>query len=220
MSKATGQTKNNALWFLDTLSARFPEAKIELNYHKKDPWQLLVAVVLSAQATDKKVNEVTPALFKAFKNVQAFAQATPQAVEPYVHSLGFFRNKSKSIVGAARMIVEQFGGRLPRERALLEQIPGVGAKSAAVIIANAFGEPAIAVDTHVGRVARRLGLTKEKDPSKVEAELTALWPRDRLIEAHHVLIWHGRRICFARKPACSTCPVNGRCPRVGVTTFS
>jgi endonuclease-3 len=220
MSKVASQNTRNAIWFLDRLSARFPEAKIELNYDARDPWQLLVAVVLSAQATDKKVNEITPALFKAFKNVEAFAKATPSEVEPYVHSLGFFRNKSKNIVGAARMLAQQFGGRLPRERALLEQLPGVGAKSAAVIVANAFGEPAIAVDTHVGRVARRLGLTKETDPSKVEATLTALLPKERLIDAHHVFIWHGRRICFARKPACSTCPVNERCPRVGVKSFS
>jgi len=209
--------RTRAMQFLNDLSAFYPDAQIELDYNKKDPWQLLVAVVLSAQATDVRVNIVTPALFAAFPDVFAFSQADPLDVEYYIRSVGFFRNKAKNIVAAARQLVAHYGGVLPQERALLEELPGVGAKSAAVIIANAFGVPAIAVDTHVGRIARRLGLTKQLDPSKVEAELTALWPKERLLEAHHVLIWHGRRICFARKPACSKCPVQKKCPKVGVT---
>jgi endonuclease-3 len=212
----TLKKRQEALYFLDAISAHFPNAKIELDYDVKDPWQLLVAVVLSAQSTDVGVNRVTPALFKRFPNVKAFAKAEPEDVEPLIQSLGFFRNKAKSLVGAAQKIVADFGGKLPRSREDLESIPGVGPKSAAVIIANVFGEPAIAVDTHVGRIARRLGLTKHEDPNKVETDLTALLPKERLLEAHHAIIWHGRRICNARKPLCSQCPVEARCPKVGV----
>ncbi|MBL4818118.1 MAG: endonuclease III [Deltaproteobacteria bacterium] len=208
--------KAKAKYFLDTLSAYYPDAQIELCFNKKDPWQLLVAVALSAQTTDKAVNKVTPDLFKAYPTVKKFAKASVKDVEGYVKTLGFFRNKAKNLVAAAQMVLERFKGKIPKERKLLENIPGVGPKTAAVIIANAFGTPAIAVDTHVGRVGRRLGLTKQTDPSKVEAELTALFPKKRLLEAHHVLIFHGRRICFARKPKCLECPVVSRCPRVGL----
>ncbi|MBI1949168.1 MAG: endonuclease III [Deltaproteobacteria bacterium] len=212
----TTQQRARALKILDGLAERFPEAKIELDFRAHDPWQLLVAVVLSAQSTDAGVNKVTPALFAALPDVRAFAAATPQQVEGYIKSLGLFRNKAKSLVGAAQAIVAKHGGEVPRARALLEELPGVGAKSAAVIVANAFGEPAIAVDTHVGRVSRRMGLTTNDDPSKVEADLTALLPRERLLEAHHSLIWHGRRICHARKPRCEECPIERWCHKVGV----
>ncbi len=201
---------------LDILSAYYPDAQIELCFDKRDPWQLLVAVALSAQTTDKQVNKVTPELFEAYPTVQKFARAEPSDIEPYVKTLGFFRNKAKNLVLAARMICKEFGGKVPKERNALESIPGVGPKSAAVIIANAFGVPAIAVDTHVGRVARRLGLTQNTDPSKVEADLTKLFPKKRLLEAHHVLIFHGRRICHARKPNCHECPVLKQCPKLGV----
>lgn len=210
------QKKKLALYFLDKISKEFPNAKIELCFDSHDPWQLLVAVVLSAQTTDKKVNEVTPALFKAFPDVYAFAKASAEQIEPYIKTLGFFRNKAKSLAGAARMLVEQYQGKLPHERDMLETLPGVGPKSAAVIVANVFGQQAIAVDTHVGRIARRLGLTSHTDPNKVEADLTALLPHNRLLEAHHALIWHGRRICHARKPLCEQCPVTSKCPKVGI----
>lgn len=212
----TPEKRARALRILDGLAERFPEASIELDYRAGDPWQLLVAVVLSAQSTDAGVNKVTPGLFAAYPDVRAFAAATPQQVEGYIKTLGLFRNKAKSLVGAAQAVVGKHGGEVPRQRALLEQLPGVGGKSAAVIVANAFGEPAIAVDTHVGRVSRRLGLTSNDDPSKVEADLTALLPRQRLLEAHHTLIWHGRRICHARKPSCAECPLERLCHKVGV----
>ena len=202
---------------LDKLRDRFPEAKIELDFDERDPWQLLVAVVLSAQSTDAGVNKVTPLLFSAYPDVHAFAKATPAKIEPFIKTLGLYRNKAKALVGAAQKIVQEHGGQVPRERAQLQELPGVGGKSAAVIVANVFDEPAIAVDTHVGRVTRRIGLTKQTDPDKVEAELTALLPRERLLEAHHVFIWHGRRICAARKPMCSECPVERDCHQVGVT---
>ncbi|MCC7071397.1 MAG: endonuclease III [Deltaproteobacteria bacterium] len=214
----TAAQRERALRILDALAARFPEAAIELDYHHGEPWQLLVAVVLSAQSTDVGVNKVTPALFAALPDVRAFAAATPQQVEGYIKTLGLFRNKAKSLVGAAQAIVAKHGGQVPRARALLEELPGVGTKSAAVIVANAFGEPAIAVDTHVGRVSKRMGLTANDDPWKVEQDLTALLPKERLLEAHHVLIWHGRRICHARNPACGECPVERMCKKVAVAT--
>ncbi len=213
----TEKQRARAVRILDKLKARFPEARIELDYADEDPWQLLVAVVLSAQSTDAGVNKATPALFAAFPDVHAFAAAAPGDVEPYIKTLGLYRNKAKALVGAARKVVAEHAGEVPRARALLEELPGVGSKSAAVIVANCFGEPAIAVDTHVGRVTRRLGLTKNTDPDKVEADLTALLPRARLLEAHHTFIWHGRRICNARLPRCHECPVEKDCKKIGVT---
>jgi endonuclease III len=215
-SMVSAQKKEKAIAILDALTTRFPAAKIELRYHVDDPWTLLVAVCLSAQTTDVAVNKVTPVLFARFPNALAFAATTPEEVEPYIKTLGLFRNKAKNLVKAGQMVIERFGGQLPKSREDLESIPGVGAKSAAVIIANAFGEQAIAVDTHVMRISQRLGLTKETDPSKIEKKLTTLFPKNRLLDAHHTFIWHGRRICFARKPLCFECPVFNRCPRIGV----
>lgn len=212
----TPQRRARALLILDALKDRFPEAKIELDFADGDAWELLVAVVLSAQSTDAGVNKATPGLFQAFPDVHAFARARPEDVEPWIKTLGLYRNKAKSLVGAAQRIVREHGGQVPAARAVLETLPGVGPKSAAVIVANCFGEPAIAVDTHVGRVTRRLGLTRHEDPDKVEADLTALLPRERLLEAHHTFIWHGRRICAARRPKCDECPVEKLCDKTGV----
>jgi endonuclease-3 len=214
--KPTAPKRARALMILDALVERFPDARCELDHDPAQPWQLLVAVVLSAQCTDVAVNKVTPALFAAFPDVHALARAEVTDVEPYIKTLGLFRNKAKAIVAAARLIEQRHGGVVPHARTELEALPGVGGKSAAVLVANCFGEPAIAVDTHVGRVSRRLGLTQAEDPDVVEAELTALWPRERLLQAHHTLIFQGRRICSARKPACAECPVAALCPRVGV----
>ncbi len=207
-------SKARALRILDGLVARFPDAHCELEH--KDPWQLLVAVALSAQATDVSVNKVTPALFAAYPTVFDLGNAHVGEVEQLIKTIGLFRNKAKNIVAAAQLVVSRHGGVVPSAREALEDLPGVGKKSAAVIIANCFGVPAIAVDTHVGRVTRRLGLTKQTDPDKVEVELTALWPKARLLEAHHTLIFQGRRICESRKPKCSECPVLNDCKRVGV----
>ncbi|MDP2340125.1 MAG: endonuclease III [Deltaproteobacteria bacterium] len=217
MTAKEKERKARGLRILDALVERFPDARCELDHD--GPWQLLVAVVLSAQATDVSVNKVTPALFAAFPSVLHFAAADADDVEPFIKSIGLFRNKAKNVVGAARQIVAMHGGVVPADRAHLEALPGVGAKSAAVLIANCFGVPAIAVDTHVGRVSRRLGLTRQTDPNKVEADLTALWPRARLLQAHHTLIFQGRRICDARKPHCSACPVSAECKKVGVDVW-
>ncbi|MEM7402844.1 MAG: endonuclease III [Myxococcota bacterium] len=213
----TQQQKQHALTLLDLLVARFPHAGIELEFAAGNWWQLLVAVCLSAQTTDKQVNKITPALFAAYPTPQAMAQAQPTDIEPYVQALGLFRNKARNVVLAARAIVQQHHGQVPTSRQQLQQLPGVGPKSAAAIASNAFGEQAIAVDTHVGRIARRLGLSCSHNPNQVERDLTALWPKQRLLQAHHTLIWHGRRICHARKPACRSCPVQKLCPQVGVT---
>ena len=210
------QQKQRAAMVLEQLIQWFPNAHIELQFQKDDPWQLLVAVCLSAQTTDRRVNMVTPALFAAYPTVAAVAQADPVDIEPYIHSLGFFRNKARNLALAARAIVQDHAGQVPTTRQQLQQLPGVGPKSAAAIVSNAFGEQAIAVDTHVGRIARRLGFSKSQNPNRVESDLTALLPKNRLLQAHHTFIWHGRRICHARKPDCQHCPVQALCPRIGV----
>lgn len=204
---------------LALLKKTYPDAQIELNYDQSDPWQLLVVVALSAQTTDKKVNEISKALFDRFKTVFDFASATPNEIEPYIKSIGLYRNKAKNLVLAAQKVVADFGGQIPKRRDELETLAGVGKKTSAVIVANAFNIQALAVDTHVARVSRRLGLTKESDPNKIELELTELFGKDSLLEAHHTLIFHGRRICLARKPKCSLCTLQTLCPKIGVTAF-
>jgi endonuclease-3 len=211
--------KKEAAYFLEHLSELYPNAAIELNYDPSDNWQLLVVVLLSAQTTDKKVNQISPALFKRFKTVYDFAQAEPTEIEPYIAQLGLFRSKAKHLVLAAKKVVSSFGGHIPKSRDELESLAGVGTKTSAVIVANAFDEPAIAVDTHVARVSQRLGLSHEKDPNRIEKELTALFPKNKLKVAHHVLILHGRRLCLARKPRCTQCPVVERCPRIEVVNY-
>ena len=201
---------------LDQLIAQHPAAAIELRFDRSEPWQLLVAVLLSAQCTDVKVNAATPALFARYADVAAMARARPEQIAPFIRSLGLANAKSRHLVATARQLTAAHGGRVPATREELEALPGIGRKSASVILANAFGVPALAVDTHVGRLARRLGLTAEHDPSRVETALEQLWPSACWLQAHHVLIWHGRRICHARRPACAACPVAALCPRIGV----
>lgn len=195
---------------LEALRARYPDAASELNW--RDPFQLLVATILSAQATDAAVNAATPRLFEAFPDAAALAAAEAEEVEPYVRTLGLYRNKAKNLVAAARQIVERHGGRVPEGYDDLLALPGVGRKTANVVSANAFGRPAIAVDTHVGRLARRLGLSRQQNPDKVERDLEKVFPRDQWIFVHHALILHGRRVCRARKPDCPACPLAADCP--------
>ena len=195
---------------LDALRNAYPEADCELAF--ADPFQLLIATILSAQTTDKAVNGVTPALFRRYPDAASLAHAEPADVEPLIASIGLFRNKAKSIVGAARMIVECHGGEVPGEREALESLPGVGRKTANVVLPNAFGVPGLAVDTHVTRVSGRLGLTKWSDPARIEADLNARFDPDDWCFLSHALIWHGRRICRARKPACAACSLERICP--------
>jgi endonuclease-3 len=203
-----------AVTILDLLGQAMPDARIELDFG--DELQLLVSVILSAQSTDAGVNRATPALFRAFPDAAAYAAAEPEALWPHIRSLGLFRNKARAIVAAARVLVAEHGGRVPRTRAALEALPGVGKKTAGVVLVHLEAEPAFPVDTHVGRLARRLGFTRQEDPDRVEEELRSLVPVARWAQGHQLLVWHGRRCCAARAPACQRCPVEPHCPRRGV----
>jgi endonuclease III len=189
----------------------YPNAHTELNF--KTPLELLIATILSAQCTDKRVNMVTPALFKRYRSARDYANAPQAELENAIKSTGFFRSKTKSIQGATSIIVEKFGGKVPDSMEGLRELPGVGRKTANVVLGNAFGKnEGIVVDTHVIRLSQRLGLTKQKDPEKIEQNLMKLVPREYWAIWSHWLIWHGRRRCYARKPDCSSCEVFKLCP--------
>ncbi len=202
--------RERAARILSTLERAYPDAASELDYD--DPFQLLVATILSAQATDASVNAATPALFAAYPDAVALAAATPEEVEPHIRTIGLYRTKAKNLVRAANRLVEEHGGAVPEAFEALLALPGVGRKTANVVASNAFGRPGIAVDTHVGRLARRLKLSRHDDPNKVERDLERVLPRDRWIFAHHALILHGRRVCTARAPDCAACPLAPDCP--------
>jgi len=191
-----------------------PGVRIALRYGSDV--ELLVSVILSAQCTDVRVNQVTPALFAAFPDAASYARAAPEELWPHIRSLGLFRSKARSIVRAMEVLERDHGGRVPRSREELEALPGVGRKTAGVVLIHLGAEEAFPVDTHVGRVARRLGFTRETNPDKVERDLMALLPRERWGTAHQLLVWHGRRVCRARSPRCDRCPLRRTCPRVGV----
>jgi endonuclease-3 len=192
------------------LEAAYPEAKCAL--HFETPLQLLIATILSAQSTDKTVNTVTPALFKRYKTAKDFARAKPEDLEKMVHSTGFFRNKAKNVQGACRMIVEKYGGEVPKTMEELLELPGVARKTANVVLGVAFEKAeGVVVDTHVQRLSGRLDLTKEERPEKIEEDLMQLFPRERWIHLSHLLIHHGRAACEARKPRCSQCPIEDLC---------
>ena len=196
------------------LEEQYPAAHCALQH--RSPWELLVATILSAQCTDLRVNLVTPALFAAFPDPADLAAAAPAEVEELIRSTGFFRNKAANLIGCARAVAERHGGAVPGTLAELVTLPGVGRKTANVILGNAFGVPGMVVDTHVGRVARRLGWAQAGQPEGVERELCALLPAKKWTQTSHVLIWHGRACCRAQTAHCSSCPVGERCPRVGV----
>ncbi|QAY71719.1 endonuclease III [Xylanimonas protaetiae] len=195
------------------LAERYPDAKAELDF--TTPLELLVATVLSAQTTDVRVNATTPVLFARFPDAAAYASADPAELEAILGPLGFFRAKARAVIGLGQALVERFDGEVPPRMADLVTLPGVGRKTANVVLGNAFGIPGITVDTHFGRLARRFGWTTSEDPVKVELEVGELVPRkDWTMLSHHV-VWHGRRICHAKKPACGACPVAGLCPSYG-----
>jgi endonuclease III len=200
---------------LKVLAKLYPDAHCALVH--RNPLELLVATVLSAQCTDKRVNMVTPALFKRFCDAAAFAGAEQTELETAIQSTGFFRNKARSIKAACKTIVEKHDGKVPGTLEELVALPGIGRKTANVILGNAFDVPGITVDTHVGRLSRRLGLTKDTDPVKVEHALMKLVPKKDWTMFSHRLIFHGRQVCFARKPACSGCGLAKLCPKAGVT---
>jgi len=195
---------------LDALERAYPDAKIALDF--TTPLQLLIATILSAQCTDERVNMVTPALFKTYPTAQALARAKPAKLEKEIRSTGFFRAKTRSLLGMAQALVERHGGEVPRERDALVELPGVGLKTANVVLGNAFGVDALAVDTHVFRVSQRLALAKSEDAVEIHDQLVQVLPTGRLTQGTHLLIIHGRRTCAARKPACPVCAVRALCP--------
>jgi endonuclease-3 len=198
---------------LDRLAEAIPQARIALDY--ADELQLLVAVMLSAQTTDAGVNRVTPALFARFRTAADYAAATEEDLQAYLKTLGLFRTKARNLRACMEELLRSHDGRLPRDREALRSLPGVGWKTAGVVALHAFGTPAFPVDTHVGRVSRRLGLTRATDPDAVEEALTALLPPDRWGPGHQLLIWHGRGACDALRPDCGGCPVAAECPSAG-----
>lgn len=199
---------------IQRLAESYPYAFCAL--HHKTPFQLLIATILSAQCTDARVNEVTPGLFKQFPSPKAFAMADLESIEEAIRSTGFFRNKAKNIQACCQCLVERFRGEVPQTMEELVTLAGVGRKTANVILGNCFGVPGIVVDTHVQRLSNRLGLTRQKDPEKIEMELSALIPVGEQVDFCHRMIQHGRQICNARKPLCTACPLEGVCPKVGV----
>jgi endonuclease-3 len=196
------------------LAQLYPDAHCAL--HHDNPLQLLVATILSAQCTDERVNRVTPALFARYPDARAFAAADQSELEKMIQSTGFFRSKAKNIIACCRQLVEQYGGQVPQTMEELVALPGVGRKTANVLLGNAFAKPGIPVDTHVRRLSRRMGLTEHTDPVKIERDLMALIPRKEWTLFGHRMIFHGRQVCHARKPQCDQCQLAALCPRVGV----
>lgn len=194
---------------LDILEKEFPGATTALRF--ENPLQLLIATILSAQATDKLVNKVTETLFRKYRTAKDFASADPAGLESDLSSINFYRNKAKNVRGACARIVEEFGGKVPEGLEELTTLPGVGRKTANIVLGNAFAKAALAVDTHVKRVARRLGLTDSDDPDRIEADLTAIIPTARWTNTTHLFISHGRRTCKAVRPDCPNCPVQAFC---------
>ena len=202
--------KNKKVAFvLDNLALMHPNAHCELVF--RSPFELLVAVILSAQCTDKRVNMVTEKLFAKYNTAQDFAKLSPEELEPYIYSTGFYKNKAKSIVEASRSLLEHYQGKVPDDLDALVSLRGVGRKTASVVLAVAFGKPAFPVDTHVFRVSKRIGLASGNSPEGVEQELKKVFDKDDWIVAHHLLIFHGRYTCTARSPKCAECKINDVC---------
>jgi endonuclease-3 len=202
---------------VDGLEELYPDVDCELD--RETPFQLVCATILSAQCTDERVNMVTPELFRRYPTPQAMARAPLPALEKIIRSTGFFRQKAKSLKGTAAALLANFGGEIPRTIAELTTLPGVARKTANVVLGTAFGiAEGIVVDTHIQRLAMRLGLTRAKDPKGIEQDLMKVLPHDSWIRMGHQIIWHGRRVCFARKPSCDTCTLAPFCPSAGLET--
>jgi endonuclease-3 len=200
-----------ALEVFSRLKREYPDARTELDY--ETPLQLAIATILSAQCTDKRVNMVTPLVFQTFPAAASLADAPPEKLEEIIKSTGFFRNKTKSLIGLGKALVERHNGEIPDSMEELVKLPGIGRKTANVILGNAFRKnEGIVVDTHVARLSHRLGLTKETDPIKIEQDLMPLFPREDWALLSHLLIFHGRRVCEARRPKCEICVLNDICP--------
>ena len=195
-----------AAQIMQELAKLYPEARPELNF--RNPYETLIATILSAQCTDKRVNMVTARLFPLYPDAKALAKLEPEELEPLIKECGLYRNKAKNIIAACRALVERYDGEVPQTREELMALPGVGQKTAGVVLMAAFGDPQIPVDTHVFRLSRRIGLADADTPEKVEKQLRELLDRDIWTFGHHLLIWHGRRCCHAQKPDCENCPLN------------
>lgn len=207
-------TKQKAAEVIDRLREEYPQAACSLDH--RDVWQLLVCVTLSAQTTDASVNRVSPALFEKYPDLYALAEADPADVAEIIKTIGMYRQKSRHIVEQAKMLRDEFGGKVPEDDALLQKLPGVGVKTANVVMADGFGHQRIAVDTHVFRVSNRIGLAASDNVKDTEADLKRILPKDRWTEAHHEIIFHGRNCCRARDPECGRCCVNDICLKRGV----
>jgi endonuclease-3 len=210
MRETVKAKRARAATIIRLLERAYPDATIAL--HFTTPLELLVATILAAQCTDERVNMVTASLFKTYRSAADYAGADPATFEREIRSTGFFRAKTRSVIGMARALLERHGGEVPRQRSALMALPGVGLKTANVVLGNAFGEPAIAVDTHVFRLAHRLGLARAGDPDRVHDQLAEVIPRRRWTRFCHLMQAHGRRTCTAHKPACPVCPVRSACP--------
>ena len=213
-AESTTEPAENILDVLHGLEKAYPEAHCALQY--KNPYQLLVATILSAQCTDIRVNLVTKGLFLSYPDSESLAEADLSVLEQQIRSTGFFRNKARNLIDCARMIRDRFGGEVPSSMEELIQLPGVGRKTANVVLGNAFRVPGVVVDTHVKRISFRLGWTKNTDPEKIEIDLCRIWPREKWVQTSHILIFHGRKVCKAPVPVCSQCPVERLCPKNGV----
>jgi endonuclease-3 len=214
MRESLSEKKVRAKVIYRQLSKNYPNVRCELDY--KNAFQLLVATVLSAQCTDKRVNQTTPALFKKYPNPQKMAKADAKDIQNLVKSTGFFRAKAKNIKGLSNKIIEEFDGKVPSNLEDLITLPGVGRKTANVVLGHAFGIPGITVDTHFGRLSRRFGWSKQKNPVKVEFEVGELIPAKEWTNLSQRMIWHGRRVCHSRKPACGACALAKLCPSYGI----
>jgi len=209
-ARGAGTGPKRVAAILAKLDEAYPNATCELNH--KSAFELLIATILSAQCTDVRVNQVTETLFKKYPDAKAFAYATPSELEQEIRPTGFFRNKTKSVMGAGKGILEDFGGEVPRTMEEILTLPGVARKTANVVLGTAYGIPSgIVVDTHVQRIANRLDLTRNEDPKKIEQYLMQVIPKDKWIQFSHQIIWHGRRICQARKPKCAECNMESLC---------
>jgi endonuclease-3 len=215
MKKPSAAIRNRALKIDAELTKLYPDAHCALNF--ENPLQLLVATILSAQCTDVRVNIVTPALFQSYPTAAEYADAKLEDVEKLIASTGFFRNKAKNIIACCQILVDKYEGEVPPRQEDLVELPGVGRKTANVVLGNCFGVPGITVDTHVGRLSRRMGLTTNEDPVKVEHDLMALIPEQDWTMFSHRMIFHGRQICESRKPKCAECTLNKICPKIGVS---
>ncbi|RLE12886.1 MAG: endonuclease III [Actinobacteria bacterium] len=208
-SSPSAQERRNARVILNRLTKLYPDVGTALDY--VDPWQLLVSTVLSAQTTDQNVNKVAPTLFERYPTPEDLAGADPEDVERIIYSTGYYRQKTKSVIALAGDLVDKYDGEVPADLEKLVELRGVGRKTASVVLSEVWGIPAIAVDTHVKRVANRLGLTPNTDPVKVESDLMSLYPRDRWVEISMTVIRFGRDVCNAKKPQCWSCPLRDRC---------